>query len=250
MKLVEVAKVGDYVNYDALIPEEKRCEEIAREHMNWRVLKNDGKNVTIISEKPTKAKISLRGKAGFLEGCNKLDRVADELYSGDIGTARNLKVEDVNELLGYKVDKVSANGKKVPYATNISKLEQKFNKKLKYRSTPDKKDVGEYKQTYYCYPAYESRDSIEYQLMFGRKDTYRYWLSSHCVYANFSNGHADFCMRCVYSVRVGTCDLYVSSGFWHGFVLACRPIITLNSSTIVLNEQAWGKTAKTAWKIK
>lgn len=253
MKLVEVAKVGDYVAYDALISEEKRYGKISREHMNWQVLKNDGQNIILISEKPTKSEICLSGAKGYMEGTNKLDKISNELYTSNIGKARNLKIEDVNELLGYKVDNVMAYYRQVKYGTKISELEKKFHRNLLHRKTPDTKDLGQYTQTYYVYwkdDDYKKNHTLQYRLIFGNDGKYSYWLSSSCVDAGFTSGFASFRMCRVDDSNVNADILYFSNGFSGRNEYSIRPIVILNSSVLVTNERTGGKTVDTAWKIQ
>ena len=257
MKLVDVAKIGDYVDYNAIISRQRRYiisenETIYREHMNWRVLKNDGKNVFLISEKPTESKIHLEGSEGYLEGPSMLNRVARELYSSKIAKARNINVEDVNQIIGYKTDKAYVNGEEVPYGITISRLEKSLNKPLLYRKTPDEKMLERYRQTYYKYygEKYKSKNNIGYKLIFGDNSNYYYWLSSSCVNGHFGGEYAVFCERFIDGGGVFAYYLYFSYGTNGSGSYPIRPIVILNSSVCVTNENSLGETVDTAWKLK
>lgn len=79
----------------------------------WRVLKIDGNKVTLISASASNrvnritggedsyGRLNLKGEQLYNNGVEILNRMCDELYTTEYGKARSVKIEDINELVGY-----------------------------------------------------------------------------------------------------------------------------------------------------
>ena len=82
----------------------KNTGTITTEQLEWRVLDTNGPNgkVRLISNQPTSSTILLGGYQGYNNGTYLLDTICDKLYSGDIGTAQSIRLEDIIEhAIGY-----------------------------------------------------------------------------------------------------------------------------------------------------
>ena len=214
------------------------------EGIKWRVLKKDGSAVTLVSVDPVE-NIYLYGEQGFTKGPGALDAICQEVYGG-----RNLKVEDVNEVLKYEP---------VPYYYNSEG--NQVNKEIGFTlgdaiaeaewdvsgwSLPDDyEDLELY--YYYNKSACTEASEIAKDMIF--RDKY-YWLSSSCALVGFSGDYADFYVRRVGGDYVGTYDLCYSRGYELYNVYGLRPVVTLSSSIQVVDEEAGGDTQETAWEIK
>lgn len=95
-------KIGDYYNLEQ-IENEILIKEIEngyedqyfhKEGIRFKVLdiKEDG-DILLISEKPTEQKITLKGKAGYKNGIEILDKLAREITG--IENARSINFEDI-----------------------------------------------------------------------------------------------------------------------------------------------------------
>lgn len=237
-------------------------EEITYKDIMWRVLKNDGNTVTLVSADPVE-KIYLYGKEGYLKGPDRLNEICRAVYGG-----RNLNIEDVNEILkddrgwgdnetnwmycgtGYEDHNVPSGIKTIAAleasgATGVSTLG--------YRKVPDEeKELGDYAPNYYYYAKSSLTDATvatdtEKDLIFRSN---AYWLSSSCVHANFGGDYAVFCVRIVNSSNVNAYILYFSRGSERSRVYGLRPVVTLSSDIQVVDESDRGTTAETAWELK
>ena len=253
--IAKFAKVGDYVKYepDGAIPESLPLE-LSRRQINWRVLKNDGTKVTLISETPIDS-ITLSGADGFLNGPSNLDTTYIGLYSGSKGTARNLKVEDVNEVVGYKATEALYYGADniwhpVPYGTTIGEIENNLSSKVTARNTPDGKALENYKVTFYEYNLnnyLEGKELLSSMLCNGA-----YWLSSTTVTVWLNKDDcADFGVCVLSSGNVDRNILYES---WGGAGTAKthqgRAIVELNTSVEVNLDENGNGESTTPWILK
>ncbi|MBE5821780.1 MAG: hypothetical protein E7311_04245 [Clostridiales bacterium] len=201
--------------------------EVLEEAIKWRVLKNDGKSVTLVSADPVES-IYLYGEKGFINGPSVIDEICATVYGG-----RNLKIEDVNELI--KGDKawgdnetnwmyVGTDGEKynVPEGVKtIAELETSgatgvgtiSNTYLPESGT----EVGDYAPNYYNYdkPTETEDNKVALDIVFRSKG---YWLSSSCVRVNFNSDRTFFDMRVVRSSgKVYVIDLYIPNEKpWYG----------------------------------
>lgn len=127
-------KVGDYVRYKSTKSDEYQGTDssiayyalgeengfgyasgIARDidSGDWRVLRIDGSNVTLISSSASNpsarestgedsyGRLLLKGEQLYNNGVEILNRQCDYLYTTEFGKARSVNIEDINELVGY-----------------------------------------------------------------------------------------------------------------------------------------------------
>ncbi|MBE5821929.1 MAG: hypothetical protein E7311_05015 [Clostridiales bacterium] len=265
---VALFKVGDYVDYN--IPEaDREVYKIAEEEtywifndidedysydegediieyqdIMWRVLKNDGTKVTLVSTNPVE-KINFYEANGYTYGPDILNEICAKVYGG-----RNLKVEDVNEVLKMKP---------VPYYYNIEGT--KVNKELGttfgdviietgydvrewyFTSDDEKLDLA------YSYGKSDciNVSEIEKELIF--RDT-EYWLASTCADVYFNSGEAYFNTYYVGNNYLNSFNLGFASGGGTGECFAIRPVVTLSSSTQIANVTGDGSSADNPWQLK
>ena len=200
-------------------------------------------------------KVKLSGKGGYLKGPDMLNKVCENLYSVEgKGTARNMNIDDVNNILGYTGEKGayydSANGSYTPTkeAMKIGDIvSQKGESALSNTATPDGRDINTYYSDYYTInktnDVKDMKNPGNRDLVYNAKNTY--WLASPCVYAEFVNSFAYFRVRYVYSAYAGANDIFYSAGNSYFNACAVRPIVTLNSNVTLTKDT----TAENTWKI-
>jgi len=232
---------GDYWD----IYEYEEGEEVIgyNEEIKWRVLKNDGSKVTLVSAEPVE-NIYLYGEEGFTKGPETLNTICQEVYGG-----RNLKVEDVNEVLKYEP---------VTYYFNSKGEEVKKERGFTFRdameetglsitgSLPDNYEELELIYNYSKTNCTEASEKAK-DMIFRDKT---YWLSSSCADVNFCDDYAVFLVREVGGDYVRGSDLCVSVGNKGRRYAGLRPVVTLSSSVQVVDENAGGDTLDTAWELK
>ena len=200
-------------------------------------------------------KVKLSGKGGYLKGPDMLNKVCENLYSVEgKGTARNMNIDDVNNILGYTGEKGayydSANGSYTP-TKEAMKIGDIVSKKgepaLSDTATPDGRDINTYYSDYYYInktnDVKEMKNPGNRDLVYNAKNTY--WLASPCVYAYFNYSNAAFDVRYVYSTGVSAGIMFNSHGNSSGLTCAVRPVVSLKS-----NVQLEQNAEKTAWEIK
>ena len=291
--VVNKLEVGHYVNYDVPVEkqgtyntkttngdetswiwnengeDEEYCwdfdegeEIIGYQDIMWRVLKKDENTVTLVSAEPVE-NINLYGVNGYVYGPDRLDEICRAVYGG-----RNLKIEDVNELLkddrtwgdketNWMYSGTDGEGYNVPAGVRtIAQLEasgEEFVGTLGEREVPEEgKDLGEYAPNYYNYKKTSLTDAtvatdIEKDLICRRNV---YWLSSSCVYADFGYGGAYFEVRIVASSGVGAYSTFHSDGCGYSSMCGLRPVVTLSSDIQVVDETDGGTTLEKAWELK
>lgn len=280
MTLVEafnkgLIKVGDYVDYNPQAG--KSYTSVANENgwadqtytvdesTTWRVLglSEDGKNVLLTSGSPIKKDMNassdnewdqapylyMKGAYSYVN-CEKMLNDICGIYSTSLGTARSMTIEDINRMLGVKVE-----GNKVYFEsdpeTNIDEWGVLGNT---YTYTADDYTPESYingkahategetvDATAYYYDITGIRNTVIGNTTLGsllfdkttEDDNYvkAYWLASPGVYAdsffaNFGPGYVDD--------YVGTGGYnFDSYGFWHAYRDAVRPVVSLNSNVTV-----------------
>jgi len=214
------------------------------EEIKWRVLKNNGSTVTLVSADPVE-NIYLYGEEGFTKGPGALDAICAEVYGG-----RNLRVEDVNEVLKYEPEpcyddeEYNQVNKEIGFTFGDAIAEEEYDV-----SGWSKPDNYEELELYYYYNKSECTEASEKAKDMIFRDKY-YWLSSSCAYVRFYDDVADFDVRNVGGDRVGAYYLYTSIGGENDGVYGLRPVVTLSSSIQVVDKEAGGDTQETAWEIK
>ncbi len=198
-------------------------------------------------------KVKLSGKGGYLKGPEMLNTICEKLYSKEgVGTARSMNIEDVNNILGYTGPKGAyydnkGNEVKTPTALRIGEIESKLGTTLATRTTPDGKDLG----TYYsdCYDINKESDVSKMKnpenvdLVYNAKNWY--WLASPCVGAYFDGSCAEFDVRAVRSIYVGTLGGFYSFGDSGSSTCAVRPVVKLNTSVKLTKDASNANT----WNI-
>ena len=134
-------KVGDYVNYQPtqvqLTAESQLIQDLQnyaeanstdnseqtlqQEQLQWRVLdiKEDG-TIRLISEAPTNSQIHLGNFQGYNNAVYLLDEACYTLYTGEYGTAKNLKIEDIENTLTYDYTQYPGYHEEVELTTNLN----------------------------------------------------------------------------------------------------------------------------------
>ena len=277
-------KIGDYVKYT---PDTASTTEIlqelntysgsdknttstlTQEKLNWRVLDVKDGQIRLISELPTKSKITLSGYNGYNNAVKLLDDTCSTLYSNSklASKVQNLKIEDITAYMKTQPTEDTTEYK--PTNINYPKiLEQEENQTVENSVTNNKLGVSEQhdfvttgkatsatstlKKTYWTksMTSEDFKDSKYYELLINNGSNYdTYWMSSRCVDA-VSYG-ASFDVRYVGSGHVRANGLCGSGGVEHPDAYAFRPIITLNSNVQIDTVNSGnGKTAEQGYAIK
>ena len=205
------------------------------------------------TEVAANTKVTLGGKGGYLKGPDMLNTICEKLYSKDgVGTARNMNIDDVNNILGYIGEKGSyyyIDDEYTPTkeAKTIATLESELGMTLDGRTTPDGKDLGMYYLDYYNISRTDDVKKMKkpgnVDLVYNAKN--EYWLASPCVSAMFFGNMASFSVRSVNSAAVGENGMFSSYDYFAGHTYALRPVVTLNS-----NVKLTPNADKTEWEIK
>ena len=282
-------KIGDYVKYT---PDTASTTEIlqelntysgsnanttstlTQEKLNWRVLDVKDGQVRLISELPTKSKITLSGYNGYNNAVKLIDDTCSTLYSNSklADKVQNLKIEDIQDKMIEKdYSKFNSDYGKIFTPVNkyypnilIKEKEQKVNgtagtelglseqTELINQTTKPQATSLEIKNTFWnkIMTTNDFKDSKYYELFINNGSNYPvYWMSSRC--ADASASHAYFNVRYVDSGNVDAYFLCNSSGAWNPFGYAFRPIITLNSNVQIDTANSGnGRTAEQAYIIK
>ncbi len=193
-------------------------------------------------------KVTLSGKGGYLKGPDMLNTVCKELYSvSGVGTARSMNIDDVNNLLGYiPTYNYTYSSSTITSAIplTIGETENKLNKRIGARTTPDGKDL----ETYYadCYVISKTSSAIskdKVSLIYNEKN--EYWLASPCVDIDLDSDYAFFLVRHVGSTYVNSLTTFMSDGSSSNIICAVRPVVKLDTS-VKLTKDA---TVANTWNI-
>ena len=200
----------------------------------------------------SKKTLTLSGKGGYLNGPAELDKACATLYSVDgKGTAKSMNIDHVTRILGYTGEKGSyldadGNYVKTAEAMTIGEIEKKLGTELRYRTTPDGKDISTYKSDdYYINKTSDvskMQNAGNVGLVYGSTE---YWLASSSVYADFSNKCTEFYMRYVQLEGVDRFAMFKSFNYWDKFSCAIRPVVSLASNIQIENGRNVG-----TWVIK
>jgi len=106
----EWLQVGDFVEFTptlethivpANLSGHREDQEFSTEDLQWRVMSIDDDKITLISNTPTEARLTLRGAYGYNNAIDILNDVSEALYSSDgVGVARSMNFEDVERVVG------------------------------------------------------------------------------------------------------------------------------------------------------
>ena len=219
----------------------------------WRVLSKTDGTLKLVSAN-VGADITLNGANGYLNGEKILNGICKKLYSSNIGEARSINVEDINEITGYNGDKCyyDNDGNKITIAKNekktISNLENDANlnlNRLTNRVCPeDGKDIGDYEVEEYSYVCKnqmsieDENNNVKYQVICrdsnNSANLKTYWLASSNVSVRFKTGYAYFNMRWL---GEGSTGLFSQGAYWlmdskgtsREKTYAFRPVIELKN---------------------
>ncbi|MBE5821853.1 MAG: hypothetical protein E7311_04615 [Clostridiales bacterium] len=282
--IIEVLQVGDYVDYnttggtydiktatgtnetswifndkDGDSSFDEGEEEIVYQDIMWIVLKNNGTEVTLVSAEPVE-NIALYGGNAFAYGPTRLDTICETVYGG-----RNLKIEDINELIGFDGDDEtkwiykddSWNNTNIPEnVRTIGELENSIGQILMFRTGPEQgKELGDYIPNYYIHEKENLIDVDNKVLDMIFKDK-GYWLSSSTimVYAiGEFDSYASFCVRDVINNEVSSMSLY-STDMGDDMSVrlkGLRPVVTLSATAEISDtNKGDGSSVSSAWQLK
>lgn len=216
--------------------------------LTWVYLGQDenGKSLLVSQSTAQAGKVALGGKAGWSDGPKKLDELCNSLYgNSNIGTVRNMNMEDIDRTLGYTGDKGGY-----------------FNASSLLVSTPEPRTVGdivdelgiqdstaprELYANYYNYSAtsYKDETTPEYKIIFkkgdGTSSMELYWLSSP-VFSYYAMGYYVYNMRAVHEQYGFLLRGFVERTIEYAATYAwgIRPVVVLkNNVQIIDNNGTW-----------
>ncbi|MBE5821412.1 MAG: hypothetical protein E7311_02350 [Clostridiales bacterium] len=265
--VVALLEVGDYVNYDIPggtyeIPAEDRrwiynnvngeeSYEIGYQDIMWKVLKNDGTEVTLVSEESVENIYLLiddanAGKSrAYLNGPDRLDAICETVYGG-----RNLKVEDVNEVLKIEPKPSYYNSE----GTQVYKeLGATFGDAIEEDgydvSGWDKPENYENIPLYYSYTKSDCVNvgETEKDMIFAQDN---YWLSSSSIIVYFNHVYVEYPLLVVDNDSLTQWELYPTGDGDLYDVCGLRPVVTLSASTQIADVTGDGSSADNAWQLK
>ena len=223
-KTIESLQVGDYVKCSSKLTEKTYTTNInetgytttqtfsTNKNILWRVLSVDNGKIEIVATQNVLSNDSntglwLSGVKGYNNVESVLKNLCEELYNSTLGTARSIKVEDINKLTGY-----------VPSNQNDS-YDYIVAESISLYDTL----IAETKQE-------DWQDG---------KDNYTkwYWFSSKCL--NYIDEDYDDGIRIVSAgkidwasvAHIGDDDGYYEEEYPSAF--GVRPVITLNANTLI-----------------
>lgn len=287
----KLLKIGDYVAYTPDTANEYEISSIdsgyaskysvPQETLTWRVLDIKNEQIRLISTKQTDSQVYFTGYQGYNNGVYLLDELCSTLYSSSKGTARNIKIEDIQEKMNLDVwDYRNYTG---PYKYGETREYTSENRRYYPSIFAQEKNqmvdstigttYGQSEQTslinqegvlkapssiiasqgYWIKEMETSNftDSIYFTLFIDNdSDFARYWISSRCVYptANYLN----FYMHHVSGKYVGGRAMYYSEGTSQASFNNILPIVTLNYDVQIdtsdVNKN--GSSAEYAWELK
>ena len=290
-------KVGDYLNYSTKLNTTATYTSTANENgwadqtysvdtaTQWRVLglSEDGKQLLLVSADPIQKNMDAsstdtwnqnpylytKGAYSYVN-CNTMLNNICGIYSSSLGTARSMTIEDINNILGVKVESDKVYFESDSSKTNIDESVNNgglgLGQTYTYKSTdysPESYVNGKSNATegetvtqdgyWYDYTGLMNTTigstTIGNLLFDGTLSDSNYaksyWLASPGAFvvssrAIFGPGRVDL------GPAGPGCDFFLSNGFWNAFRLAVRPVVSLNSDvTVDQLEKITGST--TTW---
>ena len=267
-------KVGDYVKYGEKLTADTYTTDTdetgyttaqtftTNTSMLWRVLNVDGNKVELVATQNVLANdnvtgLYLKGQTGFLNAETVLKNLCERLYNSTAGTARSMKVEDINNLTRFNpetsewnTDIKSIYGRTYTHTSSNGGLFWDENSN-EFRLPSASNPITD-KWTAYFYtvneniPLYDtliltsktySGDSDPFEGIYNETNfSMFYWLSSRCV----SGATGDCSQFSVYNIgngNVSSSQLLYSDEYGPGdeameeYTCACgvRPIVALKS---------------------
>lgn len=273
-KIKDGIKVGDYVSYT---PVGKNGSKLSTENKLWRILSIDNGVVLITTYGAVNQnEVTLTGSDGYVNVAEKLDKLCEDAYSNTSKglRARSMTIEDLNAACQYSKPApklryayylstdsgtISQNGNTYVKAKHSNKLygisEPSFysyeeNNIIRNVTTPKKltNDGPIYlTENYYTYnPSNASvvKNAIAGEVL-GTGDG---WLASKCV--RLDTTVANFCVYYANANEVASKFTYSSNGYSYSPALGIRPVVSINSNRLdIENANSNGSTVN-PWHIK
>jgi len=226
--------------------------------LSWKYIGMDEAGNVLIaadvaSNMPT---VMLTGFGGYVNGPSVLNKACDVLYSTDMGTARNMNIDDVTNLLQlsgikyksyyyeeYEYDDANGNAvvgknffeEEVDEALTVEEISKKIDTTISNGYNPDGIDINTKKIDYYTVKSdseYIKSDETAKSLVY---QSTSYWLSSlthDVMYNNYSYWY--YMVRYINnSVLDANAVCTFADGSWfvdYGETYAIRPVIALSSN--------------------
>ena len=286
-------KIGDYVDYSSVIPdvtltqdsqiikdlkqysgntdETKNTPDRIKQEKSfkWRVLDvQKGKIRLISNSETTQARLILKGINGYNNGVYLTNQVCSDLYSSNMGTARNCCLEDIVDKLNYDYTQVLDDDNELSYGT-----EHEYTKYRKYpniyaqeeglKEIDDTANNGTLKVSEQSAPIEGSKTATKkvkvtqtipglntgwnvgstaynekiYWNLFKPSNTYtgEYWLSTRGIICNPE--FVNFDMLAFNTTQSTECfTMYYGWGGDNYGENRLRPIVTLNSNVVVTKD--------------
>lgn len=227
-------------------------------NLTWVYLGQDENgNILLTSRETTAFTLTIDDQDGWATGPDRMDTLCNKLYGNSkYGTARNMKVEDVNRTLGYTGPKGTyrdADNNEVTTDEPMTfwEIETATGVTISNRKTPRLSETAfeDYLSDYYSYKGttYKAYTTDEYKLIFKKENSTTslptYWLSSPAADFRVGAGFAYFRVRSVNSGYVNTIAVFYSYGADGGYgpSYALRPVIVLKSNIHFGEPDANGK---------
>ena len=224
-------------------------QTVTKQDTNWQVLKNDGKNIYLISEEPL-GSITLGGKEGYQNGIAILNGVCNAFYGSSIATVRSINEDDINSIFRPEFNanletnwsyKDKATGLEVNFASGIRTIkaaEEQYNFSFGATTTKTVNGVtytmydGPTEEQYSFAPKYYMFDpgntkggtsaedvakyaaNSAYSLVFGAFDdsSSKYWVATQCIHiADLAGENEDLIDFCLNYIKNG----YMSGEYLH-----------------------------------
>lgn len=242
-------KIGDIVKYEVtaksttsyLSKNGSSDQEISNmTNFTWRYIGvSDNGELLIAPDIVSSATtLTLYGMTGYLNGTAELDDICDKLYTTSYGTARSIKLGDINNLMGYAgpLGGYWNTAGSFIFTTNTMKVSEIANEKQYslsnfHTSTPDDgiDNIGDYYATFYDYTKdsdyITNKDYID--LVFYSTS---YWVSTSAINVGFAAKLLRFYVRSVNSNGWCTAsNLYQSDEVSNSKTLCIRPTVEIHA---------------------
>lgn len=272
--IAKYVKVGDYIQYGEKLQEQEygtKVEETGYTEVQtfqtdqtttWRVMNiTQNGEVEIVASSNTltdggNAGLYLKGRVGFENAKTILNNMCEKLYSSSYGRGRNIKVEDINRLVGY----IPGEQQIFSYTSGWAFYDKEKNE---FRM-PSAENPVVVKATTYTYmidnkcPMYDTLVANTFcpdgDVNVKDNTTEHYWLSDDCIHCGEDT--ARFGWRDVKGGRVDGVPLYSVTTNWaigeSVYAKGVRPVVVLskNATLDFSNDMYDGTTAQKAWKLK
>lgn len=285
-------KKGEYISYtpeadtsvtiEATYSGVSTAQTITRDNLLWRVLDIQDGKMRLISETSTTQVLELQGANGYNNAVYQSNNTCEKLYSGTMGTAKSIQIEDFQDKMDLDVWDYKTYGSSVTYGSTypstgkyypyISQDENYVTvdgvKGSKYTINDTSKQDAYIKYYYgsltasstlvvtqtYWYKTLATNNFIDendFYLLISDPTLGQYpdyTIASRII--TIQSGTVSFGVSYKLSTGTGFGTLYTTTGSGYNFKKPLRPIVTLNDN-IELNIDDQGEGTKTnPWKIK